>query len=125
MVGGVLTVDSLVITNTCGGIFNRTGGMLEYLQLVLAPNGDADGDGVSNADELAAGSDPLSATSLPRPRLHFQRLNNQLVLSWTNARFNLQSVPTITGHFTNIPGATSPYTNSLSAPQQFFRLIGN
>jgi hypothetical protein len=78
MVGGVLTVDSLVITNTCGGIFNRIGGMLEYHQWFSLPNGDADGDGVSNADELAAGSDPLSATSLPGPRLHFKTLEQSV-----------------------------------------------
>jgi len=59
------------------------------------------------------------------PRLDFQKLNNQLVLSWTNAGFNLQSAPLITGTFTNIPGATSPYTNSLTAPQKYFRLISN
>ena len=49
----------------------------------------------------------------------------ELVLSWTNAGFNLQSAPTMTSTFTNIPGATSPYTNSLAAPRQFFRLAGN
>jgi hypothetical protein len=47
------------------------------------------------------------------------------VLSWTNAGFNLQTAPVITGPFTNLPAATSPYTNPLTAPQQFFRLIGN
>ena len=57
--------------------------------------------------------------------LDFQLLNNQLVLNWTNADFNLQSAPALPGPFTNLPSATSPYTNSLTAPQQFFRLIGN
>jgi len=37
----------------------------------------------------------------------------------------LQSAPAVTGPFTNLPGATSPYTNPLTAPQQFFRLKGN
>jgi len=31
----------------------------------------------------------------------------------------------ITGTFTNLPGATSPYTNALTGAQQFFRLISN
>jgi uncharacterized delta-60 repeat protein len=57
--------------------------------------------------------------------LNFQKLNNQLVLSWTNAGFNLQSAPALTGPFTSIPVATSPYSNSLNGPQQFFRLISN
>jgi hypothetical protein len=35
----------------------------------------------------------------------------------------LQSAPAVTGTFTNIPGATnSPYTNPITAAQQFFRL---
>jgi hypothetical protein len=65
------------------------------------------------------------SSSVPPKRLDFQKLNNQLVLSWTNAGFNLQSAPTVSGPFTNLPSATSPYTNPLTAPQQLFRLIGN
>jgi hypothetical protein len=37
-------------------------------------------------------------------------LNNQLVLSWTNAGFNLQSAPALIGPFTNL-AATSHCTN--------------
>jgi hypothetical protein len=62
------------------------------------------------------------SSSVPAPHLDFQKLNNRLVLSWTNAGFNLQSAPAVTGPFTNLPAATSPYTNPLAAPQQFFRL---
>jgi hypothetical protein len=57
--------------------------------------------------------------------LNFHRLDNQLVLSWTNAAFGLQSSPLATGVFTNIPGAASPYTNSLTDDRQFFRLKDN
>ena len=39
--------------------------------------------------------------------------------------FTLQSAPAATGIFTNISSATSPYTNSFTAPKQFFRLIAN
>ncbi len=55
--------------------------------------------------------------------LQGQWVYQQLVLSWTNAGFNLQSAPAVTGTFTNIPGATSPYTNPVTGPQQFFRLM--
>jgi len=54
--------------------------------------------------------------------LHGQWLNQRLVLSWTNTGFNLQSAPVITSTFTNVPGATSPYTNASVLAQQFFRL---
>jgi hypothetical protein len=62
------------------------------------------------------------ASSIPPAHLDFQRLNSKLVLSWTNAGFSLQTAPDSSATFTNLPGATSPYTNPATAPQQFFRL---
>ena len=35
--------------------------------------------------------------------LNIQRVENHLVLSWTNANFGLQSAPAVTGGFTNLP----------------------
>jgi hypothetical protein len=68
----------------------------------------------------------------PSIPLVIQKMNNQMVLSWTNAAFGwtnldfrLQSAPAITGTFTNLAAATSPYTNPISGAQQFFRLISN
>jgi hypothetical protein len=55
--------------------------------------------------------------------LAIQKLNNQAVVTWTNSSFGLQSSPAITATFTNIPGATSPYTNPPSGVLRFFRLI--
>jgi hypothetical protein len=63
--------------------------------------------------------------SVIKPPLNFQWLGNQLVLSWTNADFGLQSAPDLAGTFTNVLGASSPYTNLSTAGQQFFRLISN
>ena len=63
-----------------------------------------------------------SSSLPPSAFLDFQLLNNQLVLSWTKAGFTLQSAPLASGTFTNIPGATSPYTNSMTSAQQYFRL---
>lgn len=48
-----------------------------------------------------------------------------LVLTWTDSTFSLQAAPTVTGAYTNVPNATSPFTNTVPASQQFFRLIGN
>jgi hypothetical protein len=59
------------------------------------------------------------------PPLEIRRLGNSIILSWTNAAFGLQSAPVITGDFTNIAGAVSPFTNPISGPQQYFRLRGN
>jgi uncharacterized repeat protein (TIGR01451 family) len=60
---GTLVVDKLIVTNSCGHFFHN-GGSLTYGQLILDPNLDADGDGLSNGYELAAGSDPLSPASV-------------------------------------------------------------
>jgi hypothetical protein len=57
----------------------------------------------------------------PVPLL-MQRMENQFVLSWTNSAFLLQAGPSVAGPFTNVPAATSPYTNPIAEPQQFFRL---
>ena len=66
-----------------------------------------------------------SSSVQPAVRLDFQLLSSQLVLSWTAAGFNLQTAPAVTGTFTNLPGATSPYTNATTGAQQFFRLRGD
>jgi uncharacterized repeat protein (TIGR03803 family) len=47
---------------------------------------------------------------------------NAVVLSWPGPAFALQADPAVSGTYTNIPGATSPYTNSVTGQQQFFRL---
>ncbi len=47
----------------------------------------------------------------------------RLALNWAKDNFNLQSAPSTAGTFTNIPGATSPCTNSITAPRQSFRLV--
>jgi hypothetical protein len=36
------------------------------------------------------------------------------VISWTNPVFNLQAAPTVTGPFTSLPDASSPYTNAFT-----------
>lgn len=49
------------------------------------------------------------------------------ILTWTDpaGAFSLQSAPLATGTYTNIVGATSPYTNLAVGSQQYFRLKSN
>lgn len=61
----------------------------------------------------------------PTVLLKIGRIADQAVLSWANPTFGLQSAPTVTGTFTNVPDATSPHTNSITGAQQFFRLKAN
>jgi len=71
---------------------------------------------------LMAGTTGAYELAFPRPPLGIVRSGSKLVLSWTNSTYVLQAAPNVTGNFTNVPGATSPYTNSLSSPRQFYRL---
>jgi len=48
-----------------------------------------------------------------------------VVLTWSDATFLLQSAPLVTGVYTDVPGATSPYTNAISGAAEFFRLQAN
>jgi uncharacterized repeat protein (TIGR03803 family) len=62
-----------------------------------------------------------SSASSPIP-IRIQSGGNSSILSWTNSAFTLQSAPAVTGTYTNIPGATSPYTNPITGTQKFYRL---
>lgn len=67
-------------------------------------------------------------------RNHIMRLNadgsfdttfirREVALSWTNSASSLQSAPLVTGPYTNVTGAISPYAIPTVAPQQYFRLV--
>jgi uncharacterized repeat protein (TIGR03803 family) len=71
------------------------------------------------------GSGTLFALSLPRPNLNIQFINGAVILSWINPGFSLQIAPTVTGVYTNVIGANSPYTNTITSSQRFFRLLAN
>jgi hypothetical protein len=51
-----------------------------------------------------------------------ERQGDAIILNWADPSLALQAAPTPTGAFTNIPAATSPYTNSLAGQAMFFRL---
>src|SRR5262249_19005926 len=59
---------------------------------------------------FASVTNTLPGTINPIP-LNFQREGNQLILTWFDASFALQSAASVAGVFTNVPGAGSPYTN--------------
>ena len=63
------------------------------------------------------------------PRLTVSISGTNVMLLWpANAAgfdftgFSLQSSPVVNGNYTNIQGATSPYSNPISSAKQFFRL---
>ena len=64
-----------------------------------------------------------------RPQLTIIPSGTNVILSWpTNfagfdyTGYTLQSAPTVTGTFTNLSAAMSPYTNPIAGPQQFYHL---
>jgi hypothetical protein len=138
----ILSGDTLLGTDTAGDVFavntNGTGYTILY-QL----NGTTDGamNGVylqsgglvllgstlyGTATDKGAGGDGTVFALKPLPiPLNIQSGNNSVVLSWLNPLLSLQSTPVVTGTFTNMPAAYSPYTNAIALPQQFFRLISN
>lgn len=64
----------------------------------------------------------LTLPSLPIP-LNIAWQNGQVVLTWSVPSFSLYSSTNVRGAtFTNVPGATSPYTNSLTGTARFFEL---
>ena len=79
----------------------------------------------------ASGSNPTSwsfsaainsQNSNGAPVVVSKKIGGTTVLSWNDPTFALQAAPAASGTYTNIPGATSPYTNTLTGSQRFFRL---
>lgn len=64
---------------------------------------------------------PASVGPTPEP-LVISVEGSDVVLSWTNPLFNLQAASAVTGTYTNVPGATSPYHYPLTEGQKYFRL---
>jgi hypothetical protein len=57
--------------------------------------------------------------------LSLQSRSGAVVLSWVDPGFTLQAANGLEAAFTNVPGATSPFTNFTLAPQRFYRLRSN
>jgi hypothetical protein len=100
--------------------------------------GTASGNGYSSTtvswsftcQDPRAGFNPnswtFSASSVsqvtPPPVISSRATTNGLILSWTDSSFALQVATNLNGSFSNISGATSPFTNRFTSSQQFFRL---
>lgn len=57
-----------------------------------------------------------------QPTLSVALAGRQAVLTWDDPSYSLYSSPAVSGVFTNLTGATSPYTNQLPGAQRFFQL---
>ena len=57
-----------------------------------------------------------------QPTLNIAQGRTNVILSWIGSPYSLYSAPTANGTFTKITGATSPYTNSITGTQKYFKL---
>lgn len=92
---------------------------------------------LTNWSAIAVSADGLRATaavsgggiyvlqSSSAPALSIAHSSGAVVLSWNALAYSLQSATNLTDTFSNVSGATSPYTNAITSPQIFFRLKGN
>ena len=64
----------------------------------------------------------IGAHARNQPLLNIAPAGTNVVLTWTGSG-TVQGSPSLSGTFTNVPGATSsPWTNSPSSESMFFRL---
>jgi hypothetical protein len=76
--------------------------------------------GVASPDDSPNGE--IIITAVPGPNtLTYHVINGELVLNWVQG--TLLSASTVNGTYTPVSGATSPYTNSMTVAQQYFRVL--
>jgi uncharacterized repeat protein (TIGR03803 family) len=68
------------------------------------------------------GSGTVFALSLGSIPLNIQAGGQNQILTWGNPAFSLQTAPVLTGQWTTVFNAASPYTVSATNAQSFFRL---
>lgn len=107
------------------GNYTNANGAVPHAVLTLGTNGNFYGTTAQGGSGGYGTVFKLNISTLESIPLSISANDNQAVLIWTNSAFSLQSAPDITGTFTNVPGATSPYTNNIAGQQQYFRLISN
>jgi len=98
---------------------------------LLSPDGDKDSDGMSNADEAIAGTNPLDNSSRFKVDSTTVASDGEVTITWTpspSRSYALQASTTLaTGSWTSLAtGLTSgSYTDTTAdeEPQKFFRII--
>lgn len=83
------------------------------------------GIGTLTLDDVKVGtqwSDVWEAMAPTAEPLQYNYAGGTLTLSWNSPAFALQAAPAVTGTYTNVTGASSPYPVPASDTQKYFRL---
>jgi ethanolamine utilization microcompartment shell protein EutS len=111
--GATLVVDNLVVTNACGRFMNLGGAeaLVQNNPPLLSPYLDADGDGMLNWQEAAAGTDPLNPASVFVITGVVQTNRSDIRVDWTTVGGHSYVVQTNSGAsgatFHDLTGAIS------------------
>jgi hypothetical protein len=84
------------------------------------------GIGSMSIDDLIAGStfaDVFTEPAISPIPLNIELNGSDVVLTWANPAFKLYSASTVNGTYTEVLGATSPYSTPVSGTERYFRLV--
>jgi hypothetical protein len=64
----------------------------------------------------------IQAHALNGRLINISQAGTNVVVSWVSGNGTLQSAPAVTGPYTDVPGATSPWTNSMAGSSEFYQI---
>jgi uncharacterized repeat protein (TIGR03803 family) len=125
--GGANGAGTLFSVNTNGSgatfaalvNFAATNGANPYGRMVFSGNALY---GTTLAGGNVGDGTVFSLTLFPLIPLTITQAGPNVILTWSDPNYSLISSPTLDGIYTNVPNATSPYTNAITGTQQFFEL---
>jgi hypothetical protein len=118
--------NTLTVTNVMGIGTNGSNGTFDILASHTYPAFTNYSISVNITDarnDMAVASNLVTVVTSATMSFHTSGTN--MVLSWPSSNFVLQSAPAIGGAWSNISGATSPYTNPITGSSKYFRLKSN
>jgi hypothetical protein len=117
-----INTDGTDFTTLCDFVPNFSDGDLPSSSLVLSGN-TLYGTTLEGGGGPGAGWGTVFALSLGSIPLNIQNSGQYRILTWGNPAFSLQSASELTGQWTTLSDAASPYTVSATNAQSFFRLV--
>ncbi len=126
--GGNFTVLHTFTSVSSGVLSTNSDGAIPYAGLILSGNtlyGTTESGGTGGSGTVFSITLPVSVPT-PIP-LQIRLASGNAVVTWTDpaSAFSLQAAMAASGVYSNVPGATSPFTNPVSGSALYFRLKSN